>query len=269
MFITEIHADGFRNLEGTLECAPGINILCGENAQGKTNWLEAIYVLGNTKSFRTSAVKEVLRIGAQASGQAFVRGSVVRERLMKQIQVQIEENSKNFYVNGKRESVVRYIGNLDVVVFSAEEMQIIRGEPSERRRFIDRGVVGLSPTFLKILSEYNRVIRQKNVLLKDAQQSGQINRYRDLIEPWNEQLINYGTRIHIARVEYVERLRQALRSRLFSDKQIDIRYRSSLEQHGLKLDCSPTDYGQLSRERLRVRLENEIASGHALIGPQR
>ena len=270
MFITEIHAEGFRNLEGTLECSPGINILCGENAQGKTNWLEAIYVLGNTKSFRTSSLREVLRIGEgnQPSGQGFVRGGVMRERLLKEIQVHIEENTKNFYVNGKRESVVRYIGNLDVLVFSSEEMQIVRGEPSERRRFLDRGVVGLSPAFLKVLSEYNRVLKQKNVLLKEAQQSTNRRKFVDLIDSWNEQLLDYGTRIHTARIEYTERLRKALRSQLFSEREIDIRYRSSLERHGLDGE-TPDRYRQLLQERLRVRLENEIASGYSLVGPHR
>jgi DNA replication and repair protein RecF len=274
MFITEIHAEGFRNLEGALECAPGINILCGENAQGKTNWLEAIYILGNTKSFRTSTLREVLRINGsgenQPSGQAFLRGNVERERLVKNLQIQIEDSTKNFYVNGKRESVVRYIGNLDVVVFSADEMQIVRGEPSERRRFLDRGIVGLSPGYLKVLSEYNRVLRQKNVLLKEAQQSTNRRKFIDLIESWNEQLIDYGTRMHISRVEYTDRLRRALRSQLFSEKHIDIRYRSSLERHGLECQAGSAEhYRQLLQERLRVRLENEIASGYTLVGPHR
>ncbi|MEW6734071.1 MAG: DNA replication and repair protein RecF [Acidobacteriota bacterium] len=266
MIITEVHADGFRNLEGVLECATGINILCGDNAQGKTNWLEAIYVLGNTKSFRTAALREALRIGAdnRPAGSAILRGQVLREHLFKEIQLHLEENLKSFYVNGKRETVVRYLSNLDVLVFCAEEMQIIRGEPSERRRFLDRGIVTLSPTYLKVLSEYNRVLKQKNVLLKDAQQSERRHRYIDLIEPWNEQLLDYGTHIHNARVEYTERLRQALRSQLFSEREIDIRYRSSLEQHG-----DTRRYRELFQARLQARLENEIAAGYALVGPHR
>src|SRR5262245_8206539 len=183
MYISEINAEGFRNLRGTLECVPGINILCGENAQGKTNWLEAIYVLGNTKSFRTSSIREVLRIGGdRTSANALLRGSVTRERLVKEIQVQIEESSKSFFINGKRESIVRYIGNLDVLVFCAEEMQIVRGEPSERRRFLDRGIVWLSPAYLKTLSEYNRVLKQKNALLKQVQESEDRHKFVDLIE---------------------------------------------------------------------------------------
>src|SRR5439155_4518951 len=272
MLITEIHAEGFRNLEGVLECAPGINILCGHNAQGKTNWLEAIYVLGNTKSFRTSSLREILKIGPnnQPSGQAHLRGSVLREKLMKELQIQIEENSKNFYINGKRESVVRYIGNLDVVVFSADEMQIVRGEPSERRRFLDRGIVWLTPAYLKALSEYNRVLKQKNALLKDVQQSENRRKFLDLIESWNEQLIEHGTHIHIARLEYTDRLRQALRSQLFSEKQVDIRYRSSLERHGSGQDLSAADqYRQLLCSRLEARFDNEITAGYALVGPHR
>lgn len=271
MLITEIHAYGFRNLKGTLECAPGINILCGENAQGKTNWLEAIYLLGNTKSFRTSSLKEALSLeqSNQSNKQALVSGKVLRGNLSKDIQVQIEEHSKSFYVNGKRETVVRYLGNLDVLVFCGEEMAIVRGEPSERRRFLDRGIVSLSPTFLKVISEYNRILKQKNALLKDAQESEQKFKFIDILETWNEQLLEYGARIHTARVQYTEKLKKVLRSKLFSQKEIDIRYRSCLEQHGLKQEASSETFKAIFKERLKVRMESEIAAGHALVGPHR
>ncbi|KAF0247820.1 MAG: DNA replication and repair protein RecF [bacterium] len=167
MIITDIYAEGFRNLSGKLTAYPGINILCGDNAQGKTNWLEAIYLLASTKSFRTSTLKDTLRLNpsTQTIKQAYIRGSVIRERLRKDLQVQLEENTKSFYINGKRESVTRYIGNLDVIIFCAEEMEIVRGEPAERRRFLDRGILSLFPTYLKTISEYNRILKQKNVLL--------------------------------------------------------------------------------------------------------
>lgn len=269
MIITEINSDGFRNLEGALECAPGINILCGDNAQGKTNWLEAIYLLGSTKSFRTSSLRETLRLGQGQTAQAFVRGSVVRERLTKELQVQLEENSKSFYINSKREAVTRYLGNLDVIIFCFEEMAIIRGEPAERRRFLDRGIVGLQPSYLKVLSEYNRVLKQKNVLLKEAQESERKSKFIDLIEAWNEQLIEHGTRIHTERCAYTERLRRVLGRQLFSERLLDIRYHSSLERHGLAAESSESQYRQLLQERLRARVENEISSGYALVGPHR
>src|ERR1041384_4001491 len=142
MLLTRIEASGFRNLEGFADFGPGLNIFYGDNAQGKTNWLEAIYTLGNTKSFRTSQLRECINFDA---GQAILRGETSRGSLTKQIQLLLTETTKELYVNGKREAVIRYIGNLDVFVFSLEEMEVIRGEPKERRRFIDRGVVTTQP----------------------------------------------------------------------------------------------------------------------------
>lgn len=271
MIITEIYTEGFRNLSGKLITSPGINILCGDNAQGKTNWLEAIYLLASTKSFRTSALKETLRLNnsSQTTKQAFVRGSILRERLQKDLQVQLEENSKSFYINGKREAVTHYIGNLDVVVFCAEEMQIVRGEPAERRRFLDRGVVSLFPTYLKTISEYNRILKQKNALLKEAQESPQIGKFFDLIESWNQQLVDYSSRIYTSRVDYTKRLNKVLNKQLFSEKSIDIKYISSLAQHGVSQETTLQDYQKIIKERLRFRMEQEVAAGYALIGPHR
>lgn len=271
MIITEIYTEGFRNLSGKLIASPGINILCGDNAQGKTNWLEAIYLLASTKSFRTSTLRETFRLTptSQTSKQAFIRGSVLRERLQKDLQVHLEENTKSFYINGKREAVTRYLGNLDVIVFCAEEMQIVRGEPAERRRFLDRGIVSLTPSYLKTISEYNRVLKQKNTLLKEAQESQNLSKFIDLIASWNQQLIEYSTRIHSSRVDYTNCLSKLINKQLFSQKKIEINYLSSLAQHGVTQKSSTQDYKEILTERLRLRLENEIAAGYSLIGPHR
>src|SRR5881396_1151329 len=165
MLLTRIEASGFRNLEGFAKLGPGLNIFYGDNAQGKTNWLEAIYILGNTKSFRTSQLRECIGFNHK---QAVLRGETLRGSVTRQIQLLIAEDSKQLFINGKREALGRYVGNLDVFVFSLEEMDVIRGEPGQRRRFIDRGAVAVSPRFLNTLSRYNQVIKQKNRLLGEA-----------------------------------------------------------------------------------------------------
>ena len=111
MLLTRIEASGFRNLEGFAELGPGLNIFYGDNAQGKTNWLEAIYILGNTKSFRTSQLRECI---AFDHPQALLRGETLRGSVTKQIQLLIAEDSKQLFVNGKREALARYLGNLAV-----------------------------------------------------------------------------------------------------------------------------------------------------------
>src|ERR1044072_2262945 len=104
MLLTRLEANGFRNLEGFAEFGSGLNIFYGDNAQGKTNWLEAVYGLGNTKSSRTSPVRECL---AFDTGQCLIRGEILRGSVTKQIQLLITESTKELYVNGKREDVVR------------------------------------------------------------------------------------------------------------------------------------------------------------------
>lgn len=266
MLLENIEVIDFRNLEGTLEFGPGLNIFYGDNAQGKTGWLEAIYLLGCTKSFRTSQLRDVIKFDAVSS---IVRGNVLRGSISRKLQVVVSESSKEFYLNGKRESVNRYLGLLDAFVFSVEELEIVRGEPTERRRFLDRGVVGIIPGYLATLADFNRVIRQKNRLLADARESLSPEPFRRQIEAWNEQLTTLGAAIHEARVDYVEKLNSVLAQKdsgrsVFGAERISVRYRSQLEGKG-----SLNRFAELYAERLAARLPAEMAAGHSLIGPHR
>jgi DNA replication and repair protein RecF len=266
MLLTRIEASGFRNLEGFAELGPGLNIFYGDNAQGKTNWLEAIYILSNTKSFRTTQLRECIAFNHP---QALLRGETLRGSVTKQIQLLIAEDSKQLFVNGKREALARYLGNLAVFVFSLEEMDVIRGEPGQRRRFIDRGAVTSSPRFLNTLSRYNQVIKQKNRLLGEASQSDNPGQFVSQVEAWNEQLVDLGVSIHNQRTNYVEQLNRVLDKNdhgraIFGAERINVRYRSQLEGKG-DLDR----YADLFRERLALRVTAEIAAGHSLIGPHR
>src|SRR5581483_9594063 len=266
MLLTRLEATGFRNLDGFAQFGAGLNIFYGDNAQGKTNWLEAIYLLGSTKSFRTSQLRECIRFDAE---QVVLRGTILHGSVSKQIQLALTESSKELYVNGKREAVTRYLGNLDVFVFSLEEMDVIRGDPSERRRFLDRGIVTVAPGYLNTLAQYNHVLKQKNRLLNAASDSEQPAAFVAQVEAWNEELIEYGAALHQARTDYVERLNHVLAENdygraIFAAERLSVRYRSQLEGKG-NLD----NFSELFRERLGARLQAELASGHTLIGPHR
>jgi len=266
MLLTRIEASGFRNLEGFAELCSSLNIFYGDNAQGKTNWLEAIYILGNTKSFRTSQLRECISFDQP---QALLRGEILRGSVTKQTQLLIAEDSKQLFINGKREALSRYLGNLAVFVFSLEEMDVIRGDPGQRRRFLDRGVVTSSPRFLNTLSRYNQVIKQKNRLLGEASANANPGQFAGEVEAWNEQLVELGASIHNHRTSYVERLNRVLDQNdhgraIFGAERISVRYRSQLEGKG-DLDR----YDELFRERLALRLTAEMAAGHSLIGPHR
>ncbi|HZS07068.1 MAG TPA: DNA replication and repair protein RecF [Blastocatellia bacterium] len=261
MQLIRLEATNFRNLSGAIEFSPGLNLIYGANAQGKTSWLEAIYLLATTKSFRTAHPHEVITHNA---AEAMLRGTVSRGNLTKDLQLLVGEKTKQTFVNGKREVVTRYLGTLDAIAFTADEMQIVRGAPEWRRRFLDRGIVGTVPSYLGTIAEYNRVLKQKNKLLRDASESDEPLRFESLIQPWNDQLIAYGSEIHAARIAYVEKLRAHLRPHLFQAEEITARYRSSLEGRG-----DLTDYPKLLAERLVFHLRNEIATGYSLVGPHR
>lgn len=262
MLLESIRADGFRNLDGQIDCGSGINILYGNNGQGKTNWLEAIYLLAYAKSFRARRLHETINFLKSA---AAVLGNVTQGNgLVRELKVQLHANTKQTLVNGKRESLVRYAAQLHAVCFTAAELEVIRGGPEARRNFIDRGAISLHPTYLQTLSSYNKVIKQKKRLLQQAAE----NRFRleelaEQIEPWNSQLVTLSSQVHRARTEYVLLLNEALEHNLFNDK-ISIRYASSLEGKG---DLS--DYEGLIAQRLQSRMQAEMFAGACLIGPHR
>jgi DNA replication and repair protein RecF len=204
----------------------------------------------------------------KAETSALVRGTVKRGNLDKDLQIQLTKTAKSFYINGKREIINHYLGQMDVVIFSAEELAIVRGEPSERRRFLDRGIVGLTPNYLKTLAEYNRILKQKNSLLKGAQEQNPTS-YYELLDVWNAQLVAQASIIHQARQDYVARLQKFLDQQFFSEKSITMIYQSGLAAHGLTANTSIEDYRWLLSQRLTLRREQEIAAGYALIGPHR
>jgi DNA replication and repair protein RecF len=263
MLLESLEAHCFRNLSGRISWGPGLNVVFGENGQGKTNWLEAIYLLATTKSFRTQKPQEAVCFGGDL---AVVRGRVARtEQVHRELQVAVQNNTKAISVNGKRESVARYLGQLHVVSFTADELEVVRGAPEARRKFLDRGIVSLHHSYVQTIVDYQRVIRQKNRLLQDASDAElDAEETAERLAPWNEQLVKLSGEIHRARLDYVARVNEALERRLFEREEITIRYVSSLEGKG---DLG--DYEGLVAERLKLRMQAEISAGYSLIGPHR
>ncbi|HEV2830251.1 MAG TPA: DNA replication and repair protein RecF, partial [Pyrinomonadaceae bacterium] len=263
MILESLEVNNFRNLSGKICWGPGLNILYGNNGQGKTNWLEAIHTLSRTKSFRTQRLQESIRFGEDS---AFIEGQVSTGKdIHRDLRISLRENTKSIWVNGKREQLARYLGLLQVFAFTADQLEVVRGLPEARRHFIDRGVASLHPAYVRTFSDYNKIIKQKNRILQEASERElRLEDVENLVAPWNDQLAILGTEIHKARVEYTERLNGALERSFFEPAELQIRYASSLESRG---DFS--DYEALLRERLRLRLPAEMSSGRALIGPHR
>jgi DNA replication and repair protein RecF len=263
MLLDSIEASHFRNLSGRISWGSRLNIIFGHNGQGKTNWLEAIYLLSRAKSFRTSRLQETVAFGQESAsvrGKIICGGAIVRE-----LQVNLLANTKALLVNGKREALPRYLTQLQVFSFTAEDLEVIRGVPDARRRFIDRGASSLRPAYIKTISDYARVIKQKNKILQLASEGTfDLARTEDLLAPWNDQLIRLAGEIHHARMEYVQNLSDALEKQLFDRRDLTIRYISSLEGKG-----DLTGYEMLLKSRLQIRMAAELAAGRALLGPHR
>jgi len=263
MLLESLEVHNWRNLSGKIFWTHGLNIIYGDNGQGKTNWLEAIYLLATSKSFRTQRPQEAVRFGEDL---AVVRGLVSQSAdIHRELQVNIQGNTKSISVNGKREALTRYLGQLHAVAFTADELEVVRGAPDARRRFLDRGVISLHPSYVQTIADYSRVIKQKNRLLQNASEAEMsLAQVTEIIAPWNEQLIHLSAEIHRARINYVEHLQAELKPRFFEREEVAIRYVSSLEGKG---DLS--DYEALITARLEFRLQAEINSGYSLIGPHR
>ena len=263
MLLDFVEAHHFRNLSGKISCGSGLNIIYGNNGQGKTNWLEAIYILSRTKSFRTQRLQETIKFGQDL---ALIKGQVTSGvEIKRELEVTLQSNTKSIAVNKKREPLARYLGQLQVFAFTADELEVVRGGPEARRRFLDRGVTSLRPAYVQTLGDYNKVVRQRNRILQDASEGNWLAEHAsDLLAPWTQQLISLADVIHHSRVDYVERLNAALERRLLEPQEIAVRYLSSLQG---KEDLS--HYSEFLEERLRLRLPAEIASGHTLVGPHR
>ena len=263
MRLAAIEATNFRNLSGKIEWGPRLNILYGNNGQGKTNWLEAIHVLARTRSFRTQRLQEAIKFGEHL---AVIRGKVTTGGdLERDLQVTLQDNSKTIFLNTKREPLTRYLTQLQIFSFTAADLEVVRGVPEARRRFLDRGISSLRPAYLKTIADYGKVIKQKNRILQLANESElSLDKTEDLLAPWNDQLVTLAAVIHREREKYIAGLNTTLERQLFDRRDIHTRYVSSLEGKG---DLS--DYESLLRSRLALRVNAEVAAGHSLIGPHR
>ena len=203
MIIQSIELSNFRNYE-TLDIHfdHGTNILYGDNAQGKTNIFEAAYMSGTTKSHKGSKAKEMIRFEGE---EAHIRTIVLKNEKEYQIDMHLRKRgSKGVAVNKlpiKKASDL--FGILNIVFFSPEDLNIIKSGPAERRRFIDLELCQLDKIYLSDLSKYNKVLANRNKLLKE------INYRQDLVDTlpvWDAQLVEYGKSIIKKRKAFVQEL---------------------------------------------------------------
>lgn len=203
MILKSIELKNFRNYEDLdLKFDSGTNILFGDNAQGKTNILEAAYVSGTTKSHKGSRDKDMIRFGEDES---HIRTIVEKQGKEYQLDIHLKKNrSKGIAINKVPiTKASELFGILNMVFFSPEDLNIIKNGPSERRRFLDAEICQLDKIYLSNLTRYNKILMQRNRLLKDMQHQPQL---METLPVWDMQLVEYGKRLIRRRRQFVEEL---------------------------------------------------------------
>lgn len=271
MYLTQLRLKDFRNYECLhLEPDLGLNLITGENAQGKTNLLEAIYLLATGRPLRAGKEEELIRWGVDAAN---LYACIHRERSL-DVQVEIDlsrHQPRVVKVDGQTYRAALALGQFNVVIFSAMDLEVVRGQPADRRRYLDIGIGMLSPAYVRALAGYRRALEQRNRLLKNIRESGGALTPStiELLEAWEEQLVRYGSSVMTERERFISALRplarQAHAELSKGREELGIRYAPSIEE-------VPDEREQVV-ERFRQQLQRvryeELRRGSTLVGPQR
>jgi DNA replication and repair protein RecF len=210
MRVDVLAVDGVRNL-APLRLVPRarFNVFVGDNGQGKTNLLEAVYVAATLRSFRTSKLAELV---AFASTQARIGARVVRDDTSHLYEIELQHGSRRVRLDGKAvRPLARYFGEFNVVVFTPEDLNLARGTPGERRRFLDRAVFNTRPDYLAAVQDYEKVLKQRGSVLRMAAQGTLAGpRIDELLAVYDRQLVELGSAIVAAREAYVSTIASEL-----------------------------------------------------------
>lgn len=271
MHVTSLKLEHFRNY-GTLRIEPGegLNIFVGRNAQGKSNLLESLYILATSKSSRAGKDTELIRFGDVGTR---IIADVIREKNSDiEIEMALSQTEKKAArINGvKHTRLSEVIGQLNAVLFDSGDLEIIRGEPSVRRRFLDLEIAQTSPRYVLALGSYRKTLEQRNRLLRDLRDGRIPGSARDSLPAWNESLAQHGARLIERRRLFLERLAQiaAEMHRTLSDERDDLQvtYLPSFAIDGL---TEASDIQRRFLEELALVMGEETARGTTVRGPQR
>lgn len=287
MLIKHISLANFRNYETVdVSFSPGVNLLVGPNGQGKTNLVEAIRYLSTLSSHRVAGYLPLIRHAQPEIEQAVIRVLANHDSRDALLEVELNRSSPNrARINKANATRLRDIlGYVNTVTFAPEDLDIIKKDPSNRRAFIDELLVQVSPRFSGVFTDYERVLKQRNTLLRTARQTAAKGTALSTLDAWNESLVKFGSEIVAARVALVERLRplltEAYQSIAVANNQPRILTKSSLVGATV-VDEDDTDaleniessnvaeVEELFRAKLAQIRQNELDRGITMVGPHR
>ena len=259
MFIKRLQMLNYRNYNVLdISLGPHVNVFMGDNAQGKTNILEGIYYCAFARSHRTSKDRELINWN---SDNALLSVTVGRERLDKRIDISIlKDGKKAIQINKiKIKKIGELFGNFNVVMFSPEDLKIIKDSPGVRRKFIDMELCQLNPKYYYNLVQYNKVLNERNSILRNR------NINKDILDVYDMQLVEFGYNIIIDRLEYIEKLNK-YSSKIHSDitsgkERIEFKYISTIKDLE---NIRENFYSLLEKNRVR-----DCERGITSVGPHR
>ncbi|HFU4449223.1 TPA: DNA replication/repair protein RecF [Streptococcus suis] len=202
MWLEKLQLRHFRNYDQLdIEFHPGLNVFLGQNAQGKTNILESIYFLALTRSHRTRSDKDLLQFEEK---ELSIQGLLYRTSGKLPLDINLTDKGRVTKVNHlKQAKLSNYIGHMNVVLFAPEDLQLIKGAPALRRKFIDVELGQIKPVYLSDLSNYNHVLKQRNTYLKSTEKVDM-----DFLSVLDYQLADYGSRVIQHRIDFLKKLEE-------------------------------------------------------------
>ena len=262
-----LHCVSFRNLhDARVEWCAGLNVISGDNGEGKTNLLEACFFLAMGRSFRTARVDALARRGSSSFSLV---GEVSHRQVSHRLEVKAGRGLRERNLDGGQSDLGRTLEVLACLIFAAPRLALFRGGPDDRRRFLDRGIVGGKPGMVDIYRDHLRALRQKNRLLQQARQGRPVASLREQLAAFNHQLAGTAAIIRRERKDYVDRLGRELArdegpAALIPGRRPEIVYRPQPN-----LEEGTTGGQDELLASYEARAEDEIRRGHALVGPQR
>ncbi|HKL11432.1 MAG TPA: DNA replication/repair protein RecF [Clostridia bacterium] len=267
MYINSLNLVNFRNYSSlSIEFDNKINVFYGMNAQGKTNIIESLYVGGFGKSFRTANDRDLVSMGE--NNAALGIKYFCRERKQKIDLRWNNKGKKEIKINGSRiEKLSDILGNLNVVIFSPEDLKLVKEGPSERRRFMNREISHISPNYYHHLSQYNRILTQRNNLLK---QGKYMKVPMDLLDVWDEQLAEEGSIIMERRSVFIKRLNtiSRLKHRKITENKenIEVLYKRNIANEENE---NKETIKEIFRNSIKKKRKQDFERGYTTCGPHK
>ncbi|MDT2596362.1 DNA replication/repair protein RecF [Enterococcus dongliensis] len=266
MRLNKLELRNYRNYEQLqLEFPNRLNIFLGENAQGKTNLLESIYVLALTRSHRTSSEQEL--IGWQ-DDFAQIKGRIERKSSELELELLLTKKGRKSKVNHiEQKKLSSYIGQLNVILFAPEDLSLVKGSPQIRRRFIDMELGQINPVYLYDLAQYQQTLKQRNLYLKQLSEKKQTDEI--YLEILTEQLVDFGSKVLANRLLFVKKLEywsNDLHGKITNQKEtLAIEYAASIPLKGETVE----EIQEIFLSELQKNRKREIFKGNTFIGPHR